>query len=97
MRIYRLLKKNFYVIRRCTHLGQTLPEDSNTKAMLFLKEIIRIRKKYDFDLSCIINLDQTLVNLNNPNMSKKGNRIVTIKTLGKEKKRITCYINICCK
>lgn len=99
MRVYRLLKKNFYVIRRCTHISQTLPEDANTKTILFLKEVIKMRKIHDFDLSCIINLDETPVYLDNPNnycLAKKGNKIVTIKSLGKEKKKNYMFIiNIC--
>lgn len=94
MRVYRLLKKNYFVIRRGTHLGKTLPDDANTKTILFLKEVIKIRKLHDFDLSCIINLDETPVNLDNPNnycLAKRGNKIVTIKTLGKEKKELLVY------
>ena len=78
MRVYRLLKKNFNVIRRCTHLGQSLPEDANTKTILFLKEVIKMRKIHDFDLSCIINLDETPVYLDNPNnycLAKRGNKM----------------------
>lgn len=94
MRVYRLLKKDFYVIRTCTHLGQFLPEDANIKILLFLKEVIKLRKIHDFGLSCIINLDETPVYLDNPNnycLDKRGKKIVTIKTLGKEKKELHVY------
>lgn len=42
----------------------------------------------------LINLDETPVNLDNPNnycLAKRGNKIVTIKTLGKEKKELLVY------
>ena len=97
MRVYRLLKKNYFVILRGTNLGKALPDDANSKTMLFLGEVIKIRKIHDFDLSCIINLDETTVNLENPNdycLAKRGNKIITIKTLGNEKKRITCLLSI---
>ena len=54
-RIVRLVKSNFFVIRKSTYLGQSIPKDADEKAMHFLRQVILYRKKNNYDMSCIIN------------------------------------------
>ena len=54
-RIVRLLKSNFYVIKKVTHIGQSIPDDADNKSLYFLKQVINYRKINEIDLSCIIN------------------------------------------
>ena len=59
--------------------------------MKFLKEVIRKTNKYEYNLDCIINTDETPVFLDSPYnycIAKKGSQTVTIKTLGRENARL---------
>ena len=63
----------------------------------FLKDIIDLRKKYNFEVQNIINCDETSVCLNNPTnktITKQGNKTVNCKTLKREKMRITVLLTI---
>ena len=35
-RLIRLLKSNFFVVRKSTHIGQSIPKDADEKALYFL-------------------------------------------------------------
>lgn len=62
-----------------------------------LFDIIQLRKKYNFDLKNIINCDETVVCLNNPankTIIKKGTKSVNVKTIKREKMRITVLLTI---
>ena len=63
----------------------------------FLYDIIQLRKKYKFDNKNILNCDETAVCLNNPGnktITKKGKKTVNVKTLKREKMRITVLLTI---
>ena len=65
--------------------------------MHFLKECIKLRTRNNYDLDCILNCDETPVNLDNPyayTLSIKGTKIVTIKTFGKKRELISCLLSI---
>ena len=65
--------------------------------MKFLKEVIRKRNKYEYDLDCIINADEKPVYFDSPYnycIAKKGAQTVTIKTLGRETARLTVLLSI---
>ena len=65
--------------------------------MHFLKECIKLITRNNYDLDCILNCDEKPVNLDNPyqyTLSIKGTKIVTIKTFGKERNRISCLLSI---
>ena len=50
----------------------------------FLKDIIDLRKKYNFEVKNIINCDETAVCLNNPankTITKQGNKTINCKAL----------------
>ena len=68
--------------------------------MKFLKEVIRKRNKYEYDLDCIINTDETPVFLDSPYnycIAKKGSQTFTIKSLGRETARLTVLLSISSK
>jgi hypothetical protein len=94
---YRFLERHQYSIRRTTHIGQQIPSNSMDLVIKFLKEVIRIRKKLNFELKDIINCDETPVCLDNPNslsIAQRGAKIVPCKTFNKEKYRITALLTI---
>ena len=96
-RIVRLLKSNFYVIRKSTHIGQSIPKDVDEKILYFLSQVIKYRKINEYDLSCINIWDETAITFDYPlsyTLAKKGKKTVTVKTTGKEKARITCILTI---
>lgn len=66
LRVIRFLKSKFYVNRKTTHIAQSIPENSTEMCIKFLKEVIRIKNKYAYDLDCIINTDETPVFLDSP-------------------------------
>ena len=43
-RIVRLLKSNFYVVRKSTHIGQSIPKEAEEKTLYFLSQVINIGK-----------------------------------------------------
>ena len=64
--LYRILKKNNITLRKATHLGQPLPDNSFDKVYNFIYEVINKRKKLSiFDdnnnLDRLINIDETPV------------------------------------
>ena len=96
-RIIRFLKSKYYVNRKSTHIGQSIPDNSNDLCLKFLKEVIRKRNKYEYNLDCIINADETPVYLDSPYnycIAKKGTQTITIKTLGRETARLTVLLTI---
>ena len=58
-RLVRLLKRNFFV--KSTHIGQSIPKDADEKKLYFLSQLIKYRKINKYDLSCIINWDETAI------------------------------------
>lgn len=97
LRIIRFLKSKFYVNRKTTHIGQSIPENSTEMCMKFLKEVIWIRNKYAYDLDCIINTDEISVSLDSPynySIAKKGANTITIKTLRRKTNRLTLLLSI---
>lgn len=93
-RIVRFLKSNYYTVRKSTHIGQSLPLEAPFKALYFLREVIKKRKLHKYDLSCIINWDETPITFDSPlsyTLAKVGKKTITVKTLGKEKKKLHVF------
>ena len=64
--VYRFLKRNGYSIRKVTHKGQNIPENSELLKEEFLSEVAEKRKNIDMnfeDTYLIINMDETPVYL----------------------------------
>ena len=62
-RLVRLLKSNFFVVRKSTHIGQSIPKDADEKTLYFLSQLIKYRKINEYDLSTIINCHETVLHL----------------------------------
>ncbi|BFZ08023.1 hypothetical protein BsWGS_11062 [Bradybaena similaris] len=68
-------------IRTRTKLAQKLPKELDTKVESFQRYVIQLRKKYDFELSQIGNMDETHVCFDMPMMIKAAMSKTTIFTL----------------
>jgi len=92
------MKRNSLTIRTGSHVGQQIPFNAEEKAFPFLKEIIRIRRNNGISSECILNMDETALQLNMPfhkTVHKVGAKIIAIKTLRQEKCRISLIFSIC--
>ena len=58
---YKFLRRNNYILRRMTHIGQAPKKETFNQLMNFLKTNIHIRKKLQIfeNLNCIGNVDET--------------------------------------
>lgn len=83
---YTFLKNNNFVIRKASHIGQSLLVDYENQITIFLKEIISKRKLLNIDdnnLDLIINVAETPLYFNVPfdtTIEKKGKKEVKINT-----------------
>ena len=96
--IYRFLKRFNLSIRSVSHIGQQLPFNSEDLILLFLKEVIRIRKTYTINTNNIINMDETALNLNmvsKKTLHKIGAKTISIKTQSQEKVIISVILSCC--
>ena len=99
-RIYRFIKRSNYSIRRGSHIGQMLPDNTFDLITVFLNEIYKKRKiscNKELDLDCIVNLDETAITLNMPpknTIQNKGDKTVMIKTYGQEKERVSIILAV---
>ena len=78
-RIVRLLKSNYYVLIKSTHIGQSIPIDATDKTLYFLKQVIKLRKLNEYELSCIINCDETPITFDSPlsySLAKVGKKTI---------------------
>lgn len=96
------IKKNNITLRKATHLGQPLPEDSYDKMYDFIYKIIKLRKKLEIlddtdNINRIINVDETPVFLElipDKTYNLKGAKEVIIDTKGTEKKHVTVILSV---
>ena len=92
----RFLKRNDLVLRQRTKLAQKLPEDLEEKITLFQSVVIKMRKKEQYDLSQIGNMDETPVWFDMPTsktVTAKGEKTVLVRTTGHEKSRFTVVLS----
>ena len=86
----RFMNRKNLVIREKTKIAQKLPKDLDHKVSSFHKFIINQRKKHQYPLSHIGNMDETPLNfdmLGNKTVDVKGVKTVHIKSTGHEKTR----------
>lgn len=89
-------KRNNISFRRTTHVAQKLPEELEQKKQAFLKFIVHLRKRHNYSLSCIGNMDETPIWIDMPGnytLETKGAKTVSMKTTGHEKSRITVMLS----
>ena len=58
---YHFLKRHRFALRRKTKIGQKLPAQLNDKLLKFQQSIIERRKKFEYELFEIENMDETPV------------------------------------
>ena len=96
---YKFLRRNNYILRIMTHIGQAPKKETFNQLMNFLKTNIHIRKKLQIfeNLNCIGNVDETPIFFemyNNYIVSKIGEKTVKVKNFGYEKDRVSVFLCI---
>jgi hypothetical protein len=92
----RFMRRHGLSIRQRTHIAQKLPVDVEEKVESFLKFVINERKRNDFDLAHIGNMDETPMFFDMPGNSTVhpvGDKTVTIRTSGNEKQHFTVVLS----
>ena len=82
-------------VRRKTTVAQRLPKDLEEKTTSFFRYVIKLRKKYSFDLKMIGNADQmplTFDIASNSTVATKGVKSTPLLTTGHEKDRFTVML-----
>jgi len=94
---YRFLNRHDLSLRRRTKISQKLPADLTEKVVLFHRYIIKHRKKYNYDLSQIGNMDETPMffdMVGNTTIDIRGTNTVHLRTTGNEKNHFTCVLTV---
>jgi transposase-like protein len=91
----RFMNRNGLCLRQRTKISQKLPRDLEEKIENFQKFVIALRKKYDFEMGQIGNMDETPVCFDMPSnqtVERSGVKTVQVKTTGHEKTRFTVVL-----
>ena len=91
----RFFGRNNLSKRRRTTISQRLTSDHEELLIKFQNYVIKMRKKYEYDMSQIGNADQTPLNFDLPSektVSIKGARSVIMRSTGNEKNRFTVML-----
>lgn len=100
---FRFLQKDNFVLRKATHIGQTLPLYYENKIKIFLKDVIykwKYSKIHNNNLYLLIKTDEAPVFFDAPFEStydKKGKNDIKIKTSRYEKERIILILTFTTK
>lgn len=89
------MKRHDLVLRQKTKVAQKLPPDLDNKLGNFHKYIIQKRKEYQYPLSSIGNINETLRCFDlteNNSVDAKGVKTVLVKMSGHEKTRFTVVL-----
>ena len=92
--LYRFMKRNGLVIRQKTRIAQRLPHEFE-KIVSFQRMMIRMRRENNYEIQCIGNMDDTLMNFDMPpsrTVNPVGEKTVYIKTTGNEKSHFTVVL-----
>ena len=82
-------------LRRKTTTAQNLPRDLVDKTAAFHRQIIRLRRRYNYEAYRIGNMDETAIYLDMPGEStldETGTRSVLIRTTGHDKDKVTVML-----
>ena len=88
--INKFLKRNCFCIRKITHVGKKLKEDVQDQTNTFFNHFFNLRREFNIsnNINQIGNMDETAIyyeNLYNTNISKIGEKSVTVRNFGKKK------------
>ena len=92
----RFMKRHGLAIRQKTKIAQKLPNDLEEKIVSFQKYLINARKRDDYELVQIGNMDETPVWFDMPaarTVESCGVKTVLLKTTGNEKTRFTVVLS----
>ena len=92
----RFMKRRGLAIRQKTKIAQKLPNDLEEKIVSFQKYLINARKRDDYELVQIGNMDETPVWFDMPaarTVESRGVKTVLLKTTGNEKTRFTVVLS----
>lgn len=92
----RFMKRKNFVLRQKTKVAQKLPKDLEQKLLSFQKFVIDKRKRENYDLSQIGNMDETPLMfdmIGNKSVETKGAKSVPFKTTGHEKCHFTAVLS----
>ena len=82
-------------LRQKTHIAQKLPKDVDKKVQKFFAFGIKERKRFDFALENIINMNETPMYFDMPGnttVDKVGSKTVSVKTTGHERQHFTVVL-----
>ena len=91
----RFMERHGLTLKQRTKLSQKLPKDLESKVDSFQKYIIKMRKRHEYDLSQIGNMDETPMTFDLPGnrtVHTKGEKTVLVKTTGHEKTHFTVVL-----
>ena len=91
----RFMKRHNLVIRQQTKISQKLPTDLEEKITEFQRFIIKCRKRHDYSMASIANMDETPTWFDMPSsktVNKAGKKTVYVRTSGHEKVRFTTVL-----
>ena len=93
----KFMKRHSLALRQRTKISQKLPKDLDEKITKFHTFVLNLRKKHDFNLDQIGNMDETPMFFDMPGnrtLDKVGNKTVYVRTTGHEKTHFT--VVLCC-
>lgn len=91
----QFMKRNRYSFRRTTHVAQKNEELLSDRMQSFLRFVVTMRKKRDYPLSAIGNMDETPIWVDMPGnytMEIVGQKTISMVSTGHEKSRITVML-----
>lgn len=92
----RFLRRNNLALRQKTKIAQKLPGDLEEKIVDFHRFVLNCRKKANYELVNIGNMDETPVWFDMPSartVNTRGEKTVTVATTGHEKSRFTVVLS----
>uniref|UniRef100_A0A803K4M5 HTH CENPB-type domain-containing protein n=1 Tax=Xenopus tropicalis TaxID=8364 RepID=A0A803K4M5_XENTR len=95
---YRFMKRSGLAMRTKTKIAQKMPKEYEEKILSFHKFLIDARKKNQFELSQIGNMDEVPLTFDVPSnrtVDHKGAKTRTVKTSGYEKTHYTLVLSCC--
>ena len=91
----RFMNRSRLTLRQKVHIAQKLPKDVDDKVQKFFAFVIKERKRFDFALENIINMDETPMYFDMPGnttVDKVASKTVSVKTTGHERQHFTVVL-----
>ena len=95
--VLEVYEKKKMVLRQRTKIAQKLPDDLDDKIVNFHSHVIKMRKRHDYPLHLIGNMDETPMQFDMPGnrtVNARGEKTVFVKTTGHEKTHF--MLVLCC-